>query len=250
MYETQKGREMMHSRKFAVFASLIIAAMFGFSSSQRMQAQDKSAPSTMASIDPYLMERDAEIAMARSAAPPSVAKDATVMVLGRHGYETAMEGKNGFVCAVGRSWDLPKNNPAFWDPKIHGPICLSAPGARSFLPIYFKKTELAIAGRSNVQIEDAIKDGIAKGELPTPEPGSMSYMLSKQGYLNAGIKGPWLPHVMFFVPEIDPKSLGSDLGDDVPLDAHEEKVGRYTTIDVPVSNWSDGTPSPMNGGSH
>jgi hypothetical protein len=247
--ETSKG-EMMHIRKVVVFASLIIAAMFGFSSSQRMQAQDKSAPSTMASIDPYLMERDTEIAMARSAAPPSVAKDAAVMVLGRHGYETAVEGKNGFVCAVGRSWDLPKNNPAFWDPKIHGPICLSAPGARSFLPIYFKKTELAIAGRSNTQIEAAIIDGISKGELPTPEPGSMSYMLSKQGYLNAGIKGPWLPHVMFFVPEIDPKALGSDLGDDVPLDAHEEKVGRYTTIDVPVSNWSDGTPSPLNSGSH
>jgi hypothetical protein len=172
------------------------------------------------------------------------------MVLGRHGYETAVEGKNGFVCVVGRSWDLPKNNPAYWDPKVHGPICLSAPGARSFLPIYLKKTELAIAGRSKTQIEDAIVDAIAKGELPTPEPGSLSYMMSKQGYLNASIKGPWLPHVMVFVPEIDPKALGSDLGDDVPLGAHEEKIGRYTTIEVPVSNWSDGTPSPHRDGSH
>jgi len=221
---------------------MIALALFALALGTALQAQDKSAPpTTMVSIDQYLMDRDAEIAMARSAAPPSVAKDATVMVLGRHGYETAVEGKNGFVCAVGRSWDLPKNNRAFWDPKIHGPICLSAPGARSFLPIYFKKTELAIAGRSNTQIEDAIIDGIAKGELPTPEPGSVSYMMSKQGYLNAGVKGPWLPHVMFFVPEIDPKALGSDLGDDVPLDAHEEKIGRYTTIDVPVSMWSDGT---------
>jgi len=72
----------------------------------------------------------------------------------------------------------------------------------------------------------------------------LSYMLSKQGYLNAYVKGPWRPHVMFFVSEIDPKALGSDLGNDVPLDAHEEKVGRYTTIDVPVSHWSDGTPAP------
>ena len=129
-------------------------------------------------------------------------------------------------------------------------ICLSAPGARSFLPIYLKKTELAIAGRSNTQIEDAIIDGIAKGELPTPEPGSVSFMMSKQGYLNAGVKGPWLPHVMFFVPEIDPKALGSDLGDDVPLDAHEEKIGRYTTIDVPVSKWSDGTPADSRDHAH
>lgn len=240
----------MHDRKFFVFASLALALMFGCSSPHRMQAQDKSAATTMPSVDPFLMDRDAEIAMARSAAPPSIAKDATVMVLGRHGYETAVEGTNGFLCAVGRSWDLPKNNVAFWDPKIHGPICLSALAVRSFLPIYLKKTELALAGRSNVEIEAAIIDGIAKGQLPTPEPGSLSYMLSKQGYLNAGIKGPWLPHVMFFVSEIDPKSLGSDLGDDVPLDAHEEKIGRYTTIDVPVSQWSDGTPSPMTGGSH
>jgi hypothetical protein len=56
--------------------------------------------------------------------------------------------------------------------------------------------------------------------------------------------------VMFYVPEIDPKAVGSDLGDDVPLDATEVKVGRYTVIDVPVSNWSDGTPSPHSGGRH
>ena len=240
----------MRNRDVLVFASLLFALTFGVSMPLRMQAQDDAEPSTMLPLDQYLMDRDAEIAMARSAAPPSIAKDATVMVLGRHGYETAVEGKNGFVCVVGRSWDLPKNNLAFWDPKIHGPICLSAPGARSFLPIYLKKTELALAGRSKIQIEDAIVDAIAKGKLPTPEPGSLSYMMSKQGYLNASIKGPWLPHVMVFVPEIDPKTLGSDLGDDVPLGAHEEKICRYTTIEVPVSNWSDGTPSPQRDGSH
>jgi hypothetical protein len=39
---------------------------------------------SMAPLDQYLMEdRTAEIALARSAAPPSISKDATVMVLGR-----------------------------------------------------------------------------------------------------------------------------------------------------------------------
>jgi len=232
----------------SVVSLLIFAFTLGFSAAAL--AQDHAAPSTMASIDPYLMDRDAEIAMARSAGPNSISSGAKVLVLGRHGYETAVEGKNSFVCVVGRSWDLPKDNPAFWDPKIHSPICLSAPAVRSFLPIYLKKTELAIAGRSNVQIEDAIRDGIAKGELPSPEPGSVTYMLSKQGYLNEGIKGPWRPHVMLLVSEIDPKSLGSGLGDDVPLDAREEKVCRYTTIDVPVSHWSDGTPSDSGDQAH
>jgi hypothetical protein len=54
-------------------------------------------------LDQYLMERNAEIALARSAAPQSISQDAEIMVLGQHGYETAVKGKNGFVCteAVG-----------------------------------------------------------------------------------------------------------------------------------------------------
>jgi len=241
----------MKRNTIAIIALGFFAPALSLGVARQAQAQDARNPyPTMLPLDQYLMDRDAEIAMSRSAGPNSVSSAARVLVLGRHGYETAMEGQNGFVCLVARSWDLSKNNPAFWDPKIHGPICLSAPGARSFLPIYLKKTELAIAGHSNTQIEDAIVDGIAKGELPTPEPGSVSYMMSKQGYLNADIKGPWLPHVMFFVPEIDPKAVGSDLGDDVPLDAHEEKIGRYTTIDVPVSKWSDGTPADSGNHDH
>jgi len=52
----------------------------------------------MATIDQYLMEKNAEIQLARSAAPDSISRDATILVLGRPGYETAVEGKNAFVC--------------------------------------------------------------------------------------------------------------------------------------------------------
>src|SRR3984957_19992008 len=122
------------------------ALAFALGAARHARAQDAKNPyPTLLPLDQYLMDRDAEIAMSRSAGPNSVSSGAKVLVLGRHGYETAVEGKNGFVCLVGRSWDLPKNNSAFWDPKIHGPICLSAPGARSFLPISFKKTKLVIA---------------------------------------------------------------------------------------------------------
>ena len=69
------------------------------------QAQNAKEPyPSMAPLDQYLMERKAEIALARSAAPESIAQDAEVMVLGRNGYETAAKGKNGFVCLVWRSW--------------------------------------------------------------------------------------------------------------------------------------------------
>jgi len=68
--------------------------------------QDAKTPyPSMAPLDQYLIaDRDAEIALARSAAPGSISRDAEVMVLGRHGYETVVKGKNGFVCMVWRSW--------------------------------------------------------------------------------------------------------------------------------------------------
>ena len=60
-------------------------------------------PTSMAPLEQYLMDRNDEIALARSAAPPSIAKDATVLVFGKDGYETAVKGTNGFVCNVDRS---------------------------------------------------------------------------------------------------------------------------------------------------
>jgi hypothetical protein len=66
------------------------------------RAQDAKAPyPKMVSLDQYLIaDRDAGIALARSAAPPSISLDARVVVLGPHGYETAVESKNGFVYIV------------------------------------------------------------------------------------------------------------------------------------------------------
>ena len=60
---------------------------------------------SMAPLEQYLIaDRDAEISLARSAAPPSISEKAEVLVLTRHGYETAVQGTNGFVCVVGRGW--------------------------------------------------------------------------------------------------------------------------------------------------
>ena len=164
----------------------------------------------MAPVDQYLMtDRSAEIAMARSAAPPSISTDAEVMVLGRHGYETVVKGKNGFVCLVERSWMSPFDFAQFWNPKMRGPICFNPPAVRSILPLTFKRTELVLAGMSKDQIIEGIKAFDAKA-LPALEPGAMCYMMSPQGYLNDDA-GHWLPHLMFYVPLTDPKSWGADL---------------------------------------
>src|SRR5580700_7138166 len=94
-------------------------------------AQDAKAPyPSMAPVDQYRMDRNDEIALARSAAPESIAHDAEVMVLGRKGYETAVQGKNGFVCMVERSWTAGIDDPDFWNPKVRAAICFNPPAAR------------------------------------------------------------------------------------------------------------------------
>src|SRR5258708_5759143 len=60
--------------------------------------------------------RAQEIALARSAAPAAISGDAEVQTLGERGYETAVKGKNGFVCMVWRSWAAGFADADFWNP--------------------------------------------------------------------------------------------------------------------------------------
>jgi hypothetical protein len=204
------------------------------------QAQDAKNPyPRMAPLEQYLMERNAEIALARSAAPDSISRDAEVMVLGQHGYEAAVKGKNGFVCIVERSWMSPIDDPGFWNPKMRGPVCFNAPAARFNIPVDIKKTESVLAGRSNAEIGDDIKTALDKKQLPALEPGAMCYMMSKQGYLNDAA-GHWHPHLMFLVPATDAAAWGANL-DSSPILALEDHLERYTLFLVPIDKWSDGT---------
>ena len=199
----------------------------------------------MAPLEQYLIpDRNEEIKLARSAAPDSISGDAGVLVLGRHGYETAVKGKNGFVCVVERSWMSPFDFAQFWNPKMRGPICFNPPAVRSILPLTIKRTELVLAGRSKAQIIDDIK-AFATKELPALEPGAMCYMMSSQGYLNDSA-GHWLPHLMFYIPLTDPKVWGAGLpGSPVLLNPQFQGAPEpITEFMIPVHNWSDGTVAP------
>src|SRR5260370_40121017 len=108
----------------------------------------------MALVDQYLIaDRKAEIALAQSAAPESISGKAEVMVLGRGGYEIAVAGTNDFVCIVERSWDAAIGDPNFWNPKIRGPNCFNAAGAKSHLPIALIKNRLALGCTTEVERE-------------------------------------------------------------------------------------------------
>jgi hypothetical protein len=199
-----------------------------------MQAQDtKSLYPTMAPIEQYRMDRDAEIALARTAAPASISRDAEILVLGQKNFETAVKGTNGYLCVVGRAFAGPLNNPEFWNPKNRSPICWNPPAARSLWPYAVKETGMALAGASKAQIVEAIKAAVAKKELGVPEAGSMAYMMSKEAYLTD--RGDHnLAHVMFELPrngvlQDDPNYFVS--WDPAPV----------IEFNVPVGQWSDGT---------
>ena len=208
-------------------------------------ADAKTLYPSMAPLEQYLMERNAEIALARSAAPDSISHDATVMVLGRQGYETAIEGKNGFVCVVERGWMSPSDAPEFWNPKLRGPICFNPPAARSVLPTTYKRTEMVLAGRTKAEIVDGNKAAFAKGELPPLEPGAMSYMMSKGAYLTDD-GGHNLAHLMFYTPPLDGKTWGADLPKSpVMLIPQFKGAQPIDVFIVPVSRWSDGSAAPV-----
>ena len=231
----------MYRRKVGSIAGSGIAMAVMLGTAWHVTAQDaKATYSSMARLDQYLMEDLAsEIALARSAAPESISRDAEVLVLGRHGYETAMKGKNGFVCIVQRSWTAPIDDPDFWNPKLRAPICFNGAAVRSYLPRTIKKTDLILAGRTKAQMMEAIVAAIDKKELPLIEPGAMCYMLSKQGYLSERY-GHWHPHLMFFYSQTDPATWGAGQPGS-PIFAFNDTWEHLTTFLVPVPQWSDGT---------
>jgi hypothetical protein len=213
--------------------SMVLVAVFG--AARPIDAQNAKAPyPTMAPIAQYRMDRDAEIALARTAAPPAISRDAEILVLGAKNFESAVPGKNGFVCLVGRAFGGPLSNPEFWNPKNRSPICYNPPAARSLMPYAMKETGMALAGATKAQIIDAVKTAVARNELGVPAPGAMSYMMSREAYLTDR-GGHNLAHVMFELPRDgvlmeDPDFFVS--WDPAPV----------IEFNVPVGHWSDGTP--------
>jgi hypothetical protein len=242
--KSQEGKMIARHMQRAVFT--IAATLSTMAAAREPQATYER----MAPLDQYLMpNRDAEIELARTAAPPSISRDAKVLVLGRHGYETAAEGKNGFVCLVERSWMAPFSEPEFWNPKIRAPLCFNPPGARSIVPSVIKRTELILAGTPKPQMMATLAAAFAHKELPAPLPGALSYMMSKRQYLS-DTGTHWMPHLMFHVPPTDNGEWGASLPGSPIISGDAAQDGPEPTkiFMVPVRAWSDGTPAPAHEG--
>jgi hypothetical protein len=224
-----------------------IPLLLGFAVAQETKPTPYPA---MAPVQQYRMpSTQEEIALARSAAPSSISADAEVLVLGRRGYETAVKGSNGFVCFVERSWDAGFGDAEFWNPKTRGPNCLNPAAVRSVLPQFLRRTEWALAGTGKAQIIENTRAAVASGRFTVPEPGSVSYMLSKQGYLGDEAAGPWLPHVMLYVPHGRAAAWGAGL-EGSPILVSEGTSYEPTVLLIPVRRWSDGSPAPAPASAH
>jgi len=243
-------RNQIHSIFLSAF--VLVAALIA---TRPAAAQDPKEPyPTMARVEQYLMDRDAEIALARSAAPDAISHDASVIVLTRHGYETAVQGKNGWICWGGRGWMAMFDHPEFWNPKIRAADCLNPPAARSVLPYAYKRTELLLAGHSKLEVIAAIEAAIDKKELPPLEQGTLSYMMSKSSYLtDSGDHNG--PHLMFFQTNKNAATWGANLINSPVLSVNYwylsaeaypqlKSFPPLSVFLVVVDKWSDGTPAP------
>jgi len=240
----------MNRKKFvSLFArALVSATALGLAGVG--QAQEAKTPYPhMAPLAEYLMtDQNAEIGLARSATPESISRDATVVVLKQHGYETAVKGKNGFVCIVERSWMSPFDSPEFWNPKMRGPICFNPLAVRSVLPFTYKRTEMVLAGLSKTQIIDRLEEAVRRKEVPALEPGAMCYMMSREANLGDS-PGHWHPHLMFYGARSDGADWGANLpGSPVMLNPQfQTSPEPLATFMVAVEGWSDGTSAPIHG---
>jgi hypothetical protein len=136
----------------------------------------------------------------------------------------------------------PIDSTDFWNPKLRGPICYNPPAVRSILPYTILRTKLLLSGLTKAQMIENIETALAGSLLPMPEPGAMSYMMSKNQYLGDSA-AHWHPHLMFHLPRMGAASWGANLdGSPVLLDTdHHQWPEPETIFMVPVDHWSDGT---------
>ncbi len=158
-------------------------------------------PQDTSSQLPPIIPREEEIALAESAGPPGVAKDATIYVLERgKGFTIAREGKNGFACIVNRD-----------RADTLEPECFDPEGVASILPTALERARLREEGKSAAEIDKSIAEGYASGRFRAPRRGGVTYMLStKNRVFNGQRVISYPPHVMIMAPYVKNSDIGAD----------------------------------------
>src|SRR5258708_23733890 len=187
-------------KKFPVVLILLLATL----DVVPMLAQSPKYPP----LSEYTMAQDAEIALAKSAAPDYIAGHATRKVFTEYGFQSVQEGNNGFVCVVMRGFTgaatftpVQVRDYINYDAKTRAPICLDPQAARAVLPYYELRTKLGLEGKTAEQIAEGVQAAYAKGEIPKRPEVCFAYMWSADQVL--GPVGHWHPHIMVYLPRYE-----------------------------------------------
>lgn len=184
--------------RFEAFLFAILASVSAAFPNPAGAIQSSDAGST--ELAPIL-DREREIALARSAAPPEISAEATVLALVRGaGFQVAREGTNGVTCLVNRSW-----------PRAIEPHCFDREGSRTILPVHLREMELKEKGWSKDAIHADIAEGFRTGRFVPPSRPAVSWMQSaaQDLYNDEGAHvGAWKPHLMIYHPYLTPEDLG------------------------------------------
>jgi hypothetical protein len=182
---------------------LMLAVLVSFSAST--WAQDRK----YAPLSEYLMPEDAEVALARSAAPENVSARATVKVLTPKGFKVAVQGSNGFTCLVQRSWSGAPDPKTVYYAKLRAPICFDPVASRTVLPMEELKTQLGLEGKGPEAIAQEAAAAYGLGKLPKMEGVAFAYMWSANQDVGPGF-GAWHPHMMVYAPYYENSMLGGN----------------------------------------
>ncbi|HEU0076525.1 MAG TPA: hypothetical protein VFQ76_02685 [Longimicrobiaceae bacterium] len=190
-----------------------------------------------------LVDRQAEIALAMTAAPDVISGGAAVYVLTERGFEETRPGANGFACLVARAFNGSISDIPSWSNKqILAPHCLNALAVKTVLPEMRLRASLFMQGLEPTRIVDRIRAAYAGGELSTPSAGALAYMLSPKQHLSEE-SGPWIPHLMFYFPgNPDASAWGAGDGESPVIDGGVDEPTGTRVLLIPTSRWSDGTP--------
>ena len=215
---------------------LVLVAMLMSLVASPAWAQGSQYPS----LREYMMLRDAEMALARSAAPATISGRATIKVLTPAGYQVAHDGDNGFVCVVMRGWSAPTYTPApfrelVYDASVRAPICFDRGASRTVMPYYELRSRLGMEGKTPDQIAEGVQAAYVKGELPKRDGVSFAYMWSADQHLASGI-GHWHPHVMVFAPYYENSMLGGNPFGSVLPQLSDDAGTPFAVVVIPVDD--------------
>jgi hypothetical protein len=222
-------------RAIRIFFSTMVSLM-----PLALNAQSGSPVREYPPLKEYLMAREAEIAMARSAAPSNISDKAVIKVLSAAGYQVAREGDNGFVCLVLRGWAAPTYTPDqfrefVYEAGIRAPICFDPAASRTVLPYYELRSRLGMEGKNPAQIAEGVQTAYARGELARRDGVSFAYMWSADQTLGPGI-GHWHPHMMVFAPYYDNTMLGGNPFGHVFPQVSDDAGTPFTVVVIPVDD--------------